>query len=515
MLVLAAVAGCGGDDDDDSMMMPAMPDTGPREDAGPPARDAARPDADAALSPEAQTRADIEAFLMGEHTAHDYPAFAVGVFDEDGVVASWGFGRRDRRNDMPVDEHTVFRIGSITKPITALTALSIRDEGLIALDDHVSATFPELMAELEPEGMPPVLIRHLLNHSSGIPRDGNEMALPGVITDRELTIDDVIANQRGTMLMFAPGAEFSYSNQGYALLGGIIARKDGGAYAASARRRVLDPLGMAETYFDFPEVPDDALARGNFLNVGGYEAGDESLRFGAFASEGAIFSTVSDMAKLGGFILRTLVHEDAPMGPVARATLVEATTTTLEIDDGYGIGHSFFLIDDPRLGPLVEHAGSTLDYGAELFVAPEAGLGVVALLATGDGVPLECLAYGTLSRFHDGPLPPNGCKPYVFPGADAALRTYRELIATPDRARIEASFTPDFLAEVPVAEMEEIFGQVRMAAGECTSHEVIASSDTNGNLARVHCANGDLQVLIFVEEAEPHRIQGLLLTDAS
>ena len=212
---------------------------------------------------------------------------SVAVVRHGRLVYARGFGLADREAGAPVQPDSLFRIASVSKPITAVAVLKLVEDGLLDLDARV---FPDLLADVGPgrvadARMNRITVRDLLRHRGGFDRDisGDPQFLQWDIS-RELRkptpVDcvDVIAYMKSRRLDFAPGERFAYSNFGYCLLGRVIERASGSSYEAYVRNRVLIPAGAIHprvadpfllgrlpnevTYYDHPgaSAPDMRLA---------------------------------------------------------------------------------------------------------------------------------------------------------------------------------------------------------------------------------------------------------------
>jgi CubicO group peptidase (beta-lactamase class C family) len=188
----------------------------------------------------------------------------------DGVVHAAGVGLRDIATGLPVERDTIFRIASMTKPITATAALMLYDEGLLALDDPITRWAPEfadMRVLRSPEGalddtVPadrPITLLDLLTHRSGITIGGFH-AGPiaqaygdafGMDIDSPLTPDGWIAALARLPLIDQPGANFHYGFSSE-LLGLIIARIAGQSLGDLLAERIFRPLGMNDTGFIVP-----------------------------------------------------------------------------------------------------------------------------------------------------------------------------------------------------------------------------------------------------------------------
>jgi len=192
------------------------------------------------------------------------------------VVQTASLGRRDLTTGLPVERDTIFRIASMTKPVTTVAALVLLEEGRFALNDPIVDYAPELaeMRVLVDVGGPldetVEAIRHitfddLLTHRSGLTYgdfhrgpigDAHREALGGTL-DNSLTPDQWIARLATLPLIDQPGAGFHYGHS-TDLLGFLIARIEGAPLASVLARRVFAPLGMSDTGF---VVPSDKRSR--------------------------------------------------------------------------------------------------------------------------------------------------------------------------------------------------------------------------------------------------------------
>jgi len=194
------------------------------------------------------------------------------------VVQVATVGRRDLATRAPVTRNTIFRIASMTKPVTTVAALTLLDEGRFALDDPISICAPELarMRVLrDPEGpleetdeaTRPITFRDLLTHRSGLtygdfhrgPIARASAETLGAQIDNRLAPDEWIARLATLPLIDQPGAGFHYSLS-TDLLGFLIARLEGTSLGTVLQRRVFGPLAMRDTGFFVPRETRDRRA---------------------------------------------------------------------------------------------------------------------------------------------------------------------------------------------------------------------------------------------------------------
>ena len=305
----------------------------------------------------------------------------VGSF---GTTSIDGSGRRP-------DEHTLFRIASMTKSFTAATLMSLRDDGALALDDPVAAHVPELAGLRGPTSDSPVItLRHLLSMDAGIATDD-------AWADRHLDasaaeLDRYFAD--GVTFAVAPGTAFEYSNLGYAILGRVITNVTGRPFQQVITERIINPLGLRDTVW-VPEARHDDVAIGHRLVDGVPVVDVAPLGDGGLAAMGGLWSTIADLARWTCFIADAFpARDDADDGPLRRATRREMQqvwrSTPLEIEQvgdgggwqragavGYGAGLDVF--DDLRLGPMAGHSGGLPGFGSNMRWCIERSLAIVAL----------------------------------------------------------------------------------------------------------------------------------------
>jgi len=154
---------------------------------------------------------------------------------------SEGFGLADVENEVRVTPDTVFRIASITKPISATAVMQLVERGQVSLDDPVQKHVPAFPAK----GEHVVTIRHLLSHTSGI-RHYKEGEF-----NHKASYDSVGAALtifKDDPLLFTPGTKYSYSTYAYNLLAGVVERASGLTFEQYLTEHVLTPAGMTRTY---------------------------------------------------------------------------------------------------------------------------------------------------------------------------------------------------------------------------------------------------------------------------
>jgi N-acyl-D-amino-acid deacylase len=181
---------------------------------------------------------------------HQFPGASLAIAREGRLLFARGYGYADREQNRFVTPHSLFRIASISKPITAVAVLKLVEQGKLALDAKIWS----LLGISEPKDArwKDITIRNLLNHSGGWDRDASFDAMFKPVEFAKEAGMPPPANQPAVIaamltrdLDFAPGAKYAYSNFGYCLLGRAIEKVTGETYEAFVQRAVLRPTGAA------------------------------------------------------------------------------------------------------------------------------------------------------------------------------------------------------------------------------------------------------------------------------
>ncbi len=311
------------------------------------------------------------------------PAFVAGIVDQGRLVHVTALGLADREAGRPVETDTAFRIASMTKNMTALAILSLRDAGKVVLDAPLAEYVPQFAAVRPATAdSKPVTVRDLPRHVAGFVTDDPWGDRVLGMTPAEL--DEVIAT--GTLFARAPGLAYEYSNLGYALLGRVLTNVSGERYQDYMRRLFLVPLGMAHTTFDAI-----AAARGDYAfgyRLDGKTWSRERIEpDGEVGAMGGLVTTAPDYARWVAFLLSAWPARDDPeTGPVRRASVREMAlyhAPPFQPDGppeprptayGYGLMNT----EDPRLGRVLHHPGGLPGYGSHVLMLPDRGWGVFA-----------------------------------------------------------------------------------------------------------------------------------------
>ena len=311
----------------------------------------------------------------------------MGIVRDGSLQLFDGRGFADIASGVPIGEDTVFRIGSITKVVTAITVMQLREEGLVDLDvpaDEYLRSY-QLVPARAGLGLP--TLRHLLTHTSGIPEArhlGDLFHLKaGPFEGRPLHLSvpfgeplpSLAEYYRGGLRVVAqPGTVFAYSNHGFATLGQIVEDVTGTPLDRWFDERIFRPLGMRDTGLVRSAAIGARLATGYTLGRRGAQVVPDRDWSGPAA--GGLYSTPGDIARFAAALMRG--GADGPGSVLRPAALAEMVETHFRPDPrirGWGLGVARGDVGGHR---LVGHDGILPGFNSQLLMAPDDGIGVVA-----------------------------------------------------------------------------------------------------------------------------------------
>ena len=371
---------------------------------------AARGD-DAKADGAAPVRARMQAFVEEGEIAG-----AVTVIGRrEGVIDVEAVGLRDREKNLPMTKDTLFRIASMTKPITAVGIMILVDEGKLSVDDPVEKHLPEfrgqmLLASRSAEGMTlkkpsrPITVRDLLTHTSGLP-GGFPPGIADVYVKRNRTLAEVVMAQSQRPLEHEPGSKWAYCNAGIDTLGRVIEVASGQSYEDFLQKRVFGPLGMNDTTF-YPTAEQFRRVAITYDKKGGklVPAANNLMAMPKGAKypipAGGLYSTGGDLAKLYRMMLgRGALGKTRVLSEQAVETMTKLQTGDLTTGfvPGMGFGYGWAVVRKPEgvtamLSPgSYGHGGA---FGTQGWIDPKQDLFVVLLiqrvgLKNGDASPMR------------------------------------------------------------------------------------------------------------------------------
>lgn len=335
------------------------------------------------------TKEVVDRLFKARAESSHYPALVYGVVVDGQLVYTGGHGFTNIEKKLPADETSAFRIASMSKSVTAMAILQLRDAGKLKLDDPAYLYIPELkQVKYLSKDAPPITIRHLLSHSAGFPQDDPWADRHLDDTDAELL--KTITNS--VNFSNIPGVAFEYSNLGYALLGKIVTNVAGKPYQQFITEKIFKPLGMNSSYYEYRKVPANKLAHG-YRWINGDWREEELLHDGSYGAMGGLITSIEDFAKYTAFHMNAWPPSDAAESPVlkrssiremhqpwmisglnSRARLPDGTTCPVVAGYGFGLGWT----KDCQGKVFVGHSGGLPGFGSNWSILPEYGIGVIS-----------------------------------------------------------------------------------------------------------------------------------------
>ncbi len=315
----------------------------------------------------AGTIRQLEKAVREEMTAWDIPGNAIALVDDQQTVHAAGFGEAKR--------DSIFRCGSISKLFNALAVMQLVEQGKLDLDTPLERYGHDLLPVSPFPDRPPVTLRQLLCHRSGMIR---EAPVGGYLDDSEPGLARTIASVPQTVLVNPPNTKTRYSNVGPSIAGRVVELVSGTSFERYQREHILGPLGMTSSAWLRKGLPRGRLV-GSWLQVADGHGGFIRERCPVFdlgtIPAGNLFTTADDLAR---FLSMLAADGQSPNGRLLKPeTLTQMFTPQLTgATDGYGIG---FGIGDLQGFKVVRHNGAVYGHSTSVAFLPEVKLGVVVL----------------------------------------------------------------------------------------------------------------------------------------
>jgi CubicO group peptidase (beta-lactamase class C family) len=330
----------------------------------------------------------------------------------DRVVEFDALGMADIEASRPMQKDTIFQIMSMTKPVTAIGIMMLAEEGKLALRDPVEQYLPEFRGQQVASTVGPdsarqripdhaITIRDLLTHTAGL-----QDPAPAEIRDYQqlmnVPLAEVVKHLARQPLLFQPGTQWSYSSPGIEILGRLIEVCSGQKYEDFINARILQPLGMKDTFF-YP--PADKIARiamvyvqkdGKLVRAPGTILGGDPSKYrkgAVFSAPGwGLYSTAEDLLRVYRMMLNDGVYDGRRfLSPFSVHLMTEAHTTGIHPVTwmrGADYGLAWEVVTDP-LGELAGHSKGTYGHGGAFgtqgWIDPANKLISILLIQRADG----------------------------------------------------------------------------------------------------------------------------------
>jgi len=340
---------------------------------------------------------------------------AVGIVHHDELVYTYNSGFADIKRGTPITADTVFRIMSISKTFTAVALMQLWEQGKFQLDDPVNQHLKAIRVEHPDLNAPPITIRHLLTHTSGIGElrkvEPHWLLRPERIVMEDLSVRDLEQVQplptyyQGKInAEIYPGVKWCYCNHAFGVLGQLVADLSGQPFEQYVIEHIFQPLGMTQSDWFLSDLVRDRLATGYLFEKNGFRTVEDKIGYQHVVTAGAsnIYSSVNDMLYYVAALMNGGANQTGRI--LQPETLAMMFEPHFQLDPRLpGQGLAFFLRD---LGGhrTVGHGGGWPGFISRMLVAPDDGLALLVFTNTSNGAPGQ-IATDLMRRLLDLPDP--------------------------------------------------------------------------------------------------------------
>ena len=275
------------------------------------------------------------------------------------ILLEKGYGWKNVADSLKNDEKTIYQIGSVTKQFTATLILQQQEARKLSVNDQLIKYFPSY-----PKG-DSITIHHLLTHTSGIYNYTNDGRFMTESAIKPQTRDYMISLFEKKPLGFKPGSKFSYCNSGYMLLGFILEDVSKKKWEQLMHERILGPLGMTNSGFDFAALKNPNKATGYFVMDGKNNTPATIVDSSVSFSAGSLYSTVGDLYKWERAITS---------GKLLKPESWNAEFTPFKDKYAYG-----WAVDSLHGRKITRHGGGIFGFVSDLIRFPDDDLVIILL----------------------------------------------------------------------------------------------------------------------------------------
>lgn len=316
-----------------------------------------------------KTIEELRSAILAVLTETGTPAAGIALVDKEGPVWIEGLGLADREKGIEADEESMFRIGSTSKIFVALAILKLQEQGKLNLKDRVSELVPEIEFKNAWEETNPILVEHLLEHTTG----WDEIHLAELIHNEpeiKSLKEGLDYHPHSRISKWVPGTRMAYANSGPAVAAYIVEKISGQTYEAYIRENFFSPMGMETMTFFLSE---DYRQKGATLYKNGEPHDYWHL---IIRPSGAINASPKDMAKMLQFFVQRGRVNTTQLISESSLKRMETPSTTLGAKAGLKWGYGLGLYTSYYKGfTYYKHGGSTGAGKSNFSYLPEFGLG--------------------------------------------------------------------------------------------------------------------------------------------
>ena len=325
----------------------------------------------------------LEAWIESQMAYKAIPGMCVAIVHDQDIIYMHGFGYADIEAERKTTPETLYRIASHSKLFTAISIMQLRDAGKLNLDDPVEKYLPWFKLNSKNTTGPPVSIRHLLTHSSGVPRDAG---LPYWTDFKFPTTEEIIKGLPSQETVFPTETEWKYSNLAFALLGEVVSIVSGKPFEDYVDENIFRPLGMSNSGVTLSSIDTKQLAKGYGRRLpDGSPQEMPVVDAKGMAAAAGVTSSVADMVRFVSWQFRLLNDkDDEVLKPSTLREMQRIQWVDPKWTGGWGLAFHLSKTED-RL--LVGHPGGYPGFKTSTFVSPEKKIGVIVFSNSLDAQP--------------------------------------------------------------------------------------------------------------------------------
>ncbi len=318
------------------------------------------------LSSAQEVKPELDKFIVDYKDLKKVPSISAGILSKGEITWLGSAGYSDIENSITATPKTIYRIASISKPITAVAVMQLVEEGRIHLDDNALKYIPYFPAKKWK-----FTVRQLLNHTSGIRNYKSAEEFDSKVHYN--TTREAVLLMMNDPLSFQPGTKFQYTTLGYNLLAAIIENVSGMDYNSYLKKYIFEPAHMNSTYAEIQKSIVFNRAHGYIKNeyreLENAPLADLSIKYAG----GGLISTPEDLLKFAnGLVSGVLVK------PATLDTMLQPITLLNGKVISYGLGLSFGTTDDGKY--YFAHEGNGTGFCSFFVVFPKSQLAAACLI---------------------------------------------------------------------------------------------------------------------------------------
>ncbi len=317
----------------------------------------------------------LSQLIRHEMAKNSITGLSIALVDDQRVVWAEGFGYADKEQAQAASAETIYRVGSISKLLTATAAMQLVEQKKLDLDLPLQKYLPDFSVQSRFQNTAPITVRNLLTHHSGLPRDLSK----GMFSARPVSATQFVEQVKHSDVDYPPNLVFSYSNLGFTLLGYTIQNISGVPFKDYMQHSVLEPLGMRTATFEAGPTSSSLMSKAYRR---GKPADEWPLRD---VPAVGLNASVLDLGRFLSMVFASgKVGEQQVLKPQSVAQMLSAQNVDVPLDLNFrsGLGWMLSTLGASTIenaGPVAHHAGSTLFFRSEIYALPEHKLGVVVL----------------------------------------------------------------------------------------------------------------------------------------